>query len=340
VAAIHSVKNRIVRLSLPTRVKGRFIVELIHGRTGIVKRRLEFDNLITDAGLNSIGGGTSIGNHSWLAVGTGSTAPAVSDTSLESQLGNRTNNTGGFPVEASTGANNAYSEAVVTRQFDFGEVNGNLTELGFFSDSTGGSMLNRQLFRDEQGEPTTITKTSEDMLRVLIAWRVMTPLVDAQQLAVSITGSGNHDIEAGSVSRGSQDGWAGSTNTILLPLGFGNWPTGIQGNTGAVAVCAHNAFPTDRDSLIATGSTFFVDTDMASPAGRQSYVSGSFKREYQPAWGPGEANFTGGIGGVISRVNGTNSVRQMMMTFDPKIPKTDVERLVLELEYPFGRFEE
>src|SRR5690606_9804975 len=64
-------------------VEGYFTVELIHARTGLVKRRLHFRNLITNAGLDALAGGTAINDLvNYLAVGTGSSEPSYTDTTL------------------------------------------------------------------------------------------------------------------------------------------------------------------------------------------------------------------------------------------------------------------
>src|SRR5690606_34956817 len=68
-----------------------------------------------------------------------------------------------------------------TRVFTEDQANGNLAELGFFSSSEGGTMWNRQLFRDELGNPTAITKTNEDQLRVRYEYRIYPPWDDVVQ---------------------------------------------------------------------------------------------------------------------------------------------------------------
>src|SRR5690606_27236713 len=77
-------------------VEGYFTVELIHARTGLVKRRLHFRNLITNAGLDALASGTQIINLiNYLAVGTGSSEPSYTDTILNAEIA-RTNSDGGF----------------------------------------------------------------------------------------------------------------------------------------------------------------------------------------------------------------------------------------------------
>src|SRR5690606_35179901 len=133
-------------------VEGYFTVELIHARTGLVKRRLHFRNLITDAGLDAMAGGVGISSLiNYLAVGTGSSEPSYTDTTLNAEVA-RTNNNGGFgDSDAVVGSGDLveYWRRIRTRVFTQAEANGNLTELGFFSAASGGTMWNRQLFRDE-----------------------------------------------------------------------------------------------------------------------------------------------------------------------------------------------
>src|SRR2546430_17063399 len=84
---IHRDKWIDVEVPVSIKVKGKLVVELIHAATGIVKRRLEFDNLITDAGLNGVGNvGTTLALTNWAGCGTGSTAPANSDTALVAEI--------------------------------------------------------------------------------------------------------------------------------------------------------------------------------------------------------------------------------------------------------------
>lgn len=121
-------------------------------------------NLITNAGLDQVG--TSLSFRvllTYIAVGTGSTAPAFTDTGLVAEVARTnanlslTSNTVAYP---SAGLHR-YKRGVA---FDFGAANGNLTEFGGYLASSGGSALTRDLFRDELGDPVVITKTSSEQL--------------------------------------------------------------------------------------------------------------------------------------------------------------------------------
>src|SRR5690606_35683965 len=165
-------------------VEGHCTVELIHARTGLIKRRLHFRNLITDAGLDALAGGAGIGGLiNYLAVGTGSSWPSYADTSLDAEIERTTSNGGFGDSDAMVGSGDLveYWRRIRTRVFTEDQANGNLAELGFFSSSSGGTMWNRQLFRDELGNPTTITKTNEDQLRVTYEYRIYPPWDDVVQ---------------------------------------------------------------------------------------------------------------------------------------------------------------
>lgn len=131
-------------------------------------------NLITNAGMDyGIGSPLQIARfrqmlpNGYLAVGTGSTAPAYTDNALVNEIA-RSN------VTLNLGVSGSYSDIeagrgqyVTTKGFDFGQANGNLTELGLSVVSTpGGTALTRALFVDELDSPIVITKTSDEQLSV------------------------------------------------------------------------------------------------------------------------------------------------------------------------------
>jgi len=158
------------------KIEGRISFQLIN-RLGKITRAGESKNLILDQGLDLVAdNGLATAVFAYCAVGTGSTAPATSDTSLVSELA-RTNNTFDSDTYTKT-ANGVYD---ISRYFEFayGSANGNLTEFGMSPDSAGGSNLfSRALFVDGGGSPTTITKTSDEKLRVTYTLTVtLTPVV-------------------------------------------------------------------------------------------------------------------------------------------------------------------
>lgn len=188
-------------------MSGHFTVELLDAATRRVKQRLAFKNVITNAGLVQFFGNTltpsALFNHA--AVGTSSTAPAVTDTALGAQVGARVTATGGVG-DAFGGVTTSpeYAWMRRTREWGTAEGNGNLTEIGLFSAGTGGTMWCRALFRDSSNNPVTVTKTASDVLRVTYEWRLYPPLGDSSY-NVTISGT-NYAMVARPVGRVTNQG--------------------------------------------------------------------------------------------------------------------------------------
>jgi len=307
-------------------VEGYFTVELIHVRTGLVKRRLHFRNLITDVGLDALAGGTGIGNLiNYLAVGTGSSEPNYTDTTLDAEIA-RTNSNGGFAdLNEMVGSGNLveYWRRIRTRVFTEAQANGNLAELGFFSAASGGTMWNRQLFRDELGQPTTITKTSEDQLRVTYEYRVYPPWDDVVQ-EIEVNGA--------------------PTEVVNRPVRVGHpWYWGSELNEAALnglgGVGTNRLIAIETDALPGRNG----DPPLGSIAAShvvQSYTPGTWYREREARWEPSGANFATGIGLFQSLANGTNRSATFASKVTPKIMKRDTQRLIVMERWTYARKED
>ena len=308
-------------------VEGYFTVELIHARSGLVKRRLRFRNLITNAGLDALAGGTAIDSLiTYLAVGTGSSEPSYTDTTLNAEIA-RTNSTGGFAdSDAMVGSGDLveYWRRIRTRVFTENQANGNLAELGFFSAAQGGTMWNRQLFRDELGNPTAITKTNEDQLRVRYEYRVYPPWDDlVQEIEVNgvPTEVVNRPLQVSSASR-----W-----------GAGSSGAGALNNLGVVGTGLWQAYETG--TLPGRGGAPSGTSADASSTAVQSYTPGTWYREREARWEPSRANFATGIGLFQSYAN-TASSPVFGSKVTPKLMKQDTQRLIIMERWTYARKED
>ena len=165
------------------RVGGRYKIQL-RNTSGDVTQELDwFDNLVTNQGLDYIGTG---GNDYFMgftqnfyvtrcAVGTGSTPPAFTDTTLTSQLycypTNGTNGAGTFSTPSYVAGPPAYFTSTTTFTFPLGAVVGNIAEIGVgflpvgSTGSTPLALFSHALIMSG-GSPTTISVTSADQLVV------------------------------------------------------------------------------------------------------------------------------------------------------------------------------
>lgn len=161
-------------------------------RAGLITGEGEQHNLITDAGLDLL---ATVALHevtTFAAVGTSSTAPDVSDVSLGAQNGSRTSNTATIPSVLTRTGNGVY-EYETTKEFDFGEANGNNTEWGF-SATVSGDLWCRELFRDGGGNPVPVTKTSDEKLRLVYTISATITATTSQADVLNLTGVGPKDI--------------------------------------------------------------------------------------------------------------------------------------------------
>lgn len=303
----------------PIGFKGHFRVELI-SRAGIIKQCLEFDNLITDAGLNFCASGST--PLSFAAVGTGSTTPTTSDTTLQAEISpsssNRTNANGSIAdVYTYVSGTPDYHQRVKTYLFDFTQGNGNLTEIGLFNASSIGTMWTRQLFKDAGGTPTTIVKTSSDQLRVTYT---------LQAYPLQTDGSVTFTISGTSYTFTIRSAYVGVTSN--------SWNASVFDNPGrftdATFLANSGSLPA-RTSGLNTGTSPSTNTTA-------TYVAGNFYKDTTGVWNSSIANF--GAGGINSfscfGVNGIGGIQQFGVS--PAFAKDNTKQLTLVIRNSWGRY--
>ena len=118
-------------------IKGRVELALIRGGK-IIEKEVK-DNMIVATGRDRIAnliGGTSTAYFNYIAIGTGTTAPADTDTGLEQEV-----------KIAQATVSNTDNEEVFEHTFDFGSSESySITELGIFDDTSMHTMLDRLTF--------------------------------------------------------------------------------------------------------------------------------------------------------------------------------------------------
>ena len=132
---------------------------LLYDEFGNLKDERHFDNMIVDAGFEGVAyriaphdGAATSNPWNYIAIGTGSTAPAAGDTALLTEL---------TRIQDSEAAYTATPSKQLDLEATFGPGvgTGNVAESGLFNAASGGDMLARQTF-------TTISKGASDTLTV------------------------------------------------------------------------------------------------------------------------------------------------------------------------------
>jgi len=207
------------------------------------------------------------------AVGTGSTAPAVTDTALVAEIGRTSTKLSSTVTRPSAGV----YEFVVEYEFDFAVGNGNLTEFAIANASSGGVIV-RELFRDELGDPITITKTSDFKLRIKYTHTVtLTPTtLTAASLTIDGIGTLNGDVM-----------WYGgaSTDDAMDMFCFSRL---ARGAVATSQTSGRNVFGVlnNRDDSTYTASPVYVSTGggtYADTISASTYTGGTYTRKVASA---------------------------------------------------------
>lgn len=299
------------------RIEGWFRIDLIHKRTGLIARHLEFRNMIVDQGMDDLNNAASSTLMNYCAVGTGTTAPVAADSALGTELV-RTNSNGGFADTTGIAAANEYLYFSRTRVFTTAQANGNLSEVGMFTSSSAGRIFCRQLLKDDLGNPTTITKTSDYELRVVYEFRVYPNLNDVVYSA-TVNGS-PMDVTSRPAAINSSSYWFASSSipgkpaaaTVALAACY----------SGVVALGAVTGNPTGTSNPIANTSDLVNAT----------YVPGNFYRDTTVTWAASVANAA-----TIKAFLPGNQCFAHQHLLTTAIAKTNTQKLVLLVRGSWSR---
>lgn len=322
-------------LIIPTRapvvrMRGRYKLEIMKP-DGRIRQTIEFPNLITNNGLDILSG--SVGSGNWsvaCAVGSGNTAPAVTDTALVSLVA--TTSTQASQSNTIQSTSPYFSTAVTTWQFAQGAAAGNLSEVGVGPSST--SLFSRALILDSGGVPTTITVLSNEFLNVTYTLENIVPTAD---VTGTITLAG---VNYSYTIRASR-----ATNSSVNP----GW--GISQYQGGNI--------TSHDFHIGQGYAFLgtstIGAVTGNPTGTQTgggtrgtgtYSIGSYNLTDSWTWGINDGNLTGGIGAmeiqwgnrsIVGTGNNAGGRGIYQIGFSPAIPKDNTKQLTLNFNIAWTR---
>lgn len=293
-------------------MSGRYKLAAVNAETGEVREETPwFDNLITDAGLERIGAN---GVSTYCMVGSGSAAPAVTDTTLATWV-------------ADTSSVQATSNVVATvapwyvahrrvYRFAVGVAAGNLTEVGIGWSTT--AVFSRTLIKDGNGNPTTLTVLPSEFLDVTYEFRLYCPAEDIP-LSVSLAGTTHTGVIRAAFVTDPEE-WS---PVNVLGGGMGStYGTVLAGYSGAT-LGAQTGAPAGA-STSGSSNTYVV----------ANYVAGSKKRTITCTVGLNELNLAGGINAMLFSPLRAGAFQ---MSFSPPIPKTSAQTLSLTFELSWGR---
>lgn len=249
-----------------------------------------FPNLVTNNGLDLVGNSSA-----WLTycqVGTGSTTPANSDSSLATYLAMTSTHSSTSTGYTSSNPYYVYRQNVY--QFGAGVAAGTLAEIGIGASSSG-NLFSRALILDSGGSPITVTILSDEYLDATYHIRCYAPTSDGTG-SITLNGTSySWTARAANACSGwyiHENGTADDYSDTIR--------TAIDGSLGAI---------TDWPSI--TNWSYLT-------ASSGSYTGGTYQRTRTLSGGLSEGNVSGGIDVVHLR----KGMGQFQVGFSPAIPKT------------------
>jgi hypothetical protein len=304
-----------------TGIKGHYTLEVTRA-DGSLRRKLEFDNLITDQGLDIIGapminnvsyGQPYINTH--CEVGTGNAAPAFADVGCLAPLAM-------FPPSGSTNIEGGtlsqvagpppYWRCVWVYQFAQGAAAGNLTEVVVGNTAPGDihvRAFSRALILDGAGNPTVLVVQPTEFLKVTYELRLYFDTADTP-ISFNISGV----THTGIIRRSS------TTTNPQMYYGQTTHSFGIQSMTvynGALGLT----------SAVPSGSIDQVNCGTAD-----AYIPGSHYRDFQAFFDLSVGN------GNISAIRFLSPHGSWQYSVDPVIPKDNTKQLTLKFRAAWGRY--
>jgi hypothetical protein len=288
-----------------------------------------FDNLITNAGLNSLGESVTPGRY--CMVGTDNTAAATTNTTLGASLASKDGGTRSAGIDTGTPR---FGWERVTYVFAQGDVVGNVAEVGVGWSPT--LVFSRALVSP------AISITALDQLTVVYELRMYVPTVNVTG-AVTLDGiSYGYEIAPIYAATGNNAGtYRGWTPDLLQRSAVSRiwclWSGGIA-EYGAFSYgppCVLQDITEDfglRQTLGGTLSPTGTNAN-ASSVTNTGYTASSLECRFTTVFGIGSANDSGGIRGIIyAAMFGT-----YQCIFDATIPKDNTKQLSITWKQSWAR---
>lgn len=282
--------------------RGHVCAEVI--KNGVVTQRYEFENIVLDRLWSQLNAKTSMFVAS-IGIGTGTATPSYSDSGLANDSGKRATTTSSGDVAELVGTSYIRSFARYTAKFSVGQATGNWTELGLVATSSGG-FLTRALFKNQAGDPITVTVLADEELQITYDLEFRIPNQDYTG-SFTVTNGGSHSFIARN-GNANQFGhsWMLDYHTLFTYVWYSPTIT----------------LPTFGNGASGTG------LDMT-----ETQITGGI-RASRPA-GAAESYKTIGINN--NSYNGVPSASVMFYEFTPPIPKTALETFSIDLGISYGR---
>lgn len=298
-------------MKIEFQLSGHFTITAVDANTGESRELAAFENLVLNNGLEQFGS-DSPNILNYVVVGSGSSTPVVTQTTLDSVVAST--QTQQSIENGTSGSAPYYTWTRKKWRFSQGAAAGNLSEVGIGPTPT--SLFSRSLIKDAGGSPTTVTVLATEYLDVQYELRVYVPTSDVVTNNVAIGGT-SYTVTARPAFCSDYPTWSAYS---MLSQGIrfdgGNPFIVYDGTLGAVT-SAPSGNPSQSDG----GAT------------NNSYSNASHKRTGSIYFGLNNGNLTNGIKSMLLRGYGWT----FQVEFSSAIPKDANKTLTLNLEVSWAR---
>ena len=291
-------------------------------------------NLILNQGLDFFGGNNGSDMMAYCVIGSGNSQPIYTQNKLDTAITGVVGSVDSYKYDYDAARDgNLYKTNAVYRYSFTGLNNVNISEVGLasnYGNTTTYYLCTRALIKDNQGNPTTITVLSGEILEIYYKLWIVYDVTDK-------TGTLN-----------LLDGVGGSTayNYIARLAGVGGTNIGGSAKYGAYTVgLALSAGAGNNGHFVANGE---IGAITGSPSGTSSgytsyvstatYTPGSYKRQITWSLSISQANFAIRSAMFYTKM-GFWQIRFGSVANDSPIVKTDTQTLTIPVEVSWGRYE-
>lgn len=272
-----------------------------------------FPNIVLDTGLNRMSVGTAVDR---CCVGTGNSTPVATQTALDAFLVSTTGVNGGDVTGSNTTTTPYYNWARRTWRFAQGVATGNISEVGLGWGNA--NLWNRALIKDGNGNPTTISVLSDEILDVVSEVR--------EYPVASISGSFNlldkfgatvstHTYTGKPLIRTSGAMAVGKVSAYAFQIYSGSMNAGVTTN------------PSGSYSYVGAESSYPTPTSCRGVATLQTTQSNYSHK-----------SFAMKFAGLLSNAGNDSSSNGYQIEITPAITKTSAQIMTYTFEVSWGRY--
>jgi hypothetical protein len=296
---------------------------LVINRGGIEIDTGWFKNVILNQGLDQLGTDDAV-LAGYARVGTGTSTPLVTNTTLEAQVAVSQSGPSGYSTRVNAGAPNYTTLLTLQYNFTQGDVTGNISEVGVGWAQTGATLFSRALIVDGSGNPTTITLTSIDQLTIYYRLNASQPTTDATSSVTISSVSYPYTIRTAQAAS-----FCNYYTTFNYGYNFTRLGTvGVYGSDAALGPITGTLSGTYLGGSYGPGNP--LGWTYTFPA----YAPGSYYRDSTFSIPVDQMNAVGGIGGF--RLDWGVSL-QNQLVFATPILKTNTQVLTLTQRFTWAR---